>query len=115
VEAWQDFTALVAWLLGLQLLDLLTTLGALANGAAEGNPLAAALLDSHGAAGLVQIKVIAVVLVLGWLPAFRLVHSPLRPSRVSAAIFLVALVVLTMVYSGVVFHNLAVLTTQLQA
>lgn len=110
-EAWQDLLALMAWALGLQLLDLLTTLGSLAHGAAEANPLAAALLDSHGAAGLVQLKVAAVLLALGWLPAFALA----RGSRLATAAVLGGLAALTVLYSAVVVNNLVVLTAQVGA
>lgn len=114
VEAWQDFTSLFAWLLGLQLLDLLTTLGALMHGAMEANPWAASLLASRGPASLVQVKVVALVLLLGWLPAFKLATA--RPDAGTAgAIFLAAMVALALLYSGVVVNNLAVLAAQLGA
>jgi hypothetical protein len=111
-EAWQDFTATFAWLLGLQLLDLLTTLGALSHGAVEANPAAVLLLESHGPAALVQLKVVSAVLMLGWLPAFRLVERP-GTGRTTVAAFLGLLVVLAIFYSIVVVNNLAVLASQL--
>jgi len=112
-EAWQDFAAVLAWLLGLQLLDLLTTLGALAHGAEEGNPFAAALLEARGPAALVQLKVVALVLALGWLPAFALVQRGRNAAAVAG--FLGVLVALALLYSGVVVHNLAVLSARLGA
>lgn len=110
-ESWQDFLALLAWLLALQLLDLLTTLGSLSHGAAEANPLAAALLDAHGTAGLVQLKVVAALLALGWLPAFLVARSSAR----ATAIILGGLALLSVVYSAVVVNNLVVLTAQVGA
>jgi hypothetical protein len=110
-ESWQDFLSLLAWVLGLQVLDLLTTLGSLAHGAAEANPLAAALLDAHGTAGLVQLKVVAAVLALGWLPAFALARS----SALATWTILGALALLAVLYSAVVVNNLAVLTAQVGA
>ena len=109
VEAWQDFQATLAWLLGLQLLDLFTTLGALANGAAEGNPFAASVFSGSGPLGLVALKVVAFVLMLGWVPAYSLVQRP-GQDRTGWAIGVLALVLsLTLAYSAVVVNNLAVL------
>lgn len=112
-EAWQDFAAALSWILGLQLLDLLTTLGALANGAAEANPLAAALLASGGPGALVQLKVVVLVLMLGWVPAFALVQRPGRPRTTGSTGMLALLVLLVVVYSAVVVNNLAVLALHL--
>ena len=113
-EAWQDFQAAVAWLLGLQLLDLLTTLGALSQGAGEGNPFAAAILDSSGMAGLVQLKLVALLLMLGWLPAYAMVQRPGQPRSVIAWTMLGLVLVLVVLYSGVVVNNLRVLQLVVQ-
>lgn len=115
VEAWQDFQATLAWLLGLQLLDLLTTLGALQLGAGEANPLAAALLASSGPSALVRLKVVALVLMLGWIPAFALVQRRGQPRTTGAWGMLALLVLLIVLYSAAVFNNLAVLDALLRA
>jgi hypothetical protein len=113
-EAWQDFQAALAWLLGLQLLDLLTTLGALAHGATEANPFAASMLASSGPAALVRIKVVALLLMLGWLPAYSLVQRPGGPRSAAAWTMLAMVVALVLLYSGVVVHNLSVLHLSMQ-
>ncbi|MFA5944421.1 MAG: DUF5658 family protein [Candidatus Thermoplasmatota archaeon] len=113
-EAWQDFQAAVAWLLGLQLLDLLTTLGALTQGASEGNPFAAAILDSSGMAGLVRLKVVALLLMLGWLPAYAMVQRPGQARSMTAWAMLGLVLALVVLYSGVVVNNLRVLQLVVQ-
>jgi hypothetical protein len=110
-EAWQDFQAAVAWLLGLQILDLLTTLGGLAHGAVEANPLGRLVLLHGGPAGLVQAKLAATVLVLGWIPAFALTRPGQRPAFAWRSVLALA-VLLALTYSAVVVHNLAVLAVQ---
>lgn len=115
VEAWQDFQAALAWLLGLQLLDLLTTLGALSHGAAEANPLAASLFAHSGPLGLLALKVCALVLMLGWLPAYSLVHRPGQARSTAAVGLLVLVLLLALLYSAVVVNNLAVLNGALQS
>lgn len=115
VEAWQDFQATLAWLLGLQLLDLFTTLGALANGAAEGNPFAASVFSGAGPLGLVALKAVAFVLMLGWVPAYSLVQRPDQGRSAWATVVLGLVVALAMLYSAVVVNNLAVLHVALRS
>jgi hypothetical protein len=117
VESWQDFQASCAWLLGLQLLDLLTTLAALAHGAAESNPFAAALLESAGPVALLRLKLVALVLMVGWGPAYAMVQASGATARRSRASWtaLGLVVALVLFYSGVVVNNLAVLSAHLRA
>lgn len=109
VEAWQDFHATLAWLLGLQLLDLFTTLGALSNGAAEANPFAASVFSGSGALGLVAFKAVAFVLMLGWVPTYSLVQRPGQGRSPWAVAVLGLVLALALLYSVVVVNNLAVL------
>lgn len=106
-EAWQDFQASLARVLGLQVLGLLTMLGAIAHGAAETNPWAASLLAAGGPPALFHLKAGAIVASLGWLPAFALV---LRSGKRSPAArgMLALLLALALVYSAAIVNNLRV-------
>lgn len=114
VESWQDFQATLAWLLGLQLLDLLTTLGALSHGAVEANPFAASIFSGAGPLGLVAFKAVAFVLMLGWVPAYALVQRPGHGRSAWAVAVLGLVMVVALAYSAVVVNNLAVLHATLR-
>jgi hypothetical protein len=106
-EAWEDFQASLAWVLGLQLLDLVTTVGALGHGAVEANPWAASLLAAQGTTALFGLKLVAILASLGWLPAFALVLRSGERSPAARAM-LGLLLALTLLYSAAVLNNLRV-------
>ena len=108
-ESWQDFQATLAWLLGLQLLDLLTTLGALSIGAVEANPLAASVLSGAGTPGLVAFKALTLVLMLAWVPTYSLAQGRGQGRSGLATGVLALVMALAILYSAVVVNNLAVL------
>jgi hypothetical protein len=107
--AWQDFLAIHAWFLGLQLLDLLTTLAVLSLGGGESSRMPAWALSAYGPGALVAIKVGVVVATAAcWLPAMAWLgrQAPAVRSWAVPAV-LAALLLATLSYSGIVVHNLA--------
>lgn len=104
-----DWLAIYAWFVGLQALDVMSTMAVLARGGLEGNPNAAWALGNWGWSALVGAKVVLVAFtLLAWLPAMEWLDT--RPdARVKWARPTMSLLVLaaSVYYSGVVFHNLA--------
>lgn len=116
-EAWQDYEATYAWFLGLQLLDLLSTLAVLGVGGGESNPLAQSQWEEAGAAGLVGWKVLVILLTFAaWLPAFGwLAARPAPTRRWALPMFYTGLLACVVVYTFVVFYNLRNLSILLGA
>lgn len=103
-----DYTVTYAWFLGLQLLDLMTTLAVLGRGGGEANPAAAAALQATGPTALLAWKLAVILLSLAvWVPAAAWVARAPQPTRRWAAPVINALVLAAcLVYTAVVFHNL---------
>ncbi len=107
-EAWQDYAASYAWFLGLQLLDILSTVAVLRLGGGEGNPVAADGYAQAGAGAFVGLKVVLIVLTfVVWLPCLAWIAvQPEARRRWALAAFHTGLVGCVVAYSLVVFHNL---------
>jgi hypothetical protein len=88
---------LLAWLIGLNISDLITTRAVLLRGGAESNPVMGAIIDSTAHASFVKCSFLAIVVALALRTRF--------PARVAWT-----LGVVNLWYTLVVGWNLAVLT-----
>ena len=64
LESWQVCHSLLAWLVGLNIADLLTTRVVLGRGGTESNPLMQGVIDSTMQASLVKFACVVVVVAL---------------------------------------------------
>ena len=98
---WPSFVAAYAVFLGLQVLDLLSTLAVLSWGGAEGNALAVRLMGRHGLVALLALKLGLVGLSLAcWTPAMAYLSRHPQGGRAAGAV--VGLVTLLCVHYAVV-------------
>ena|SRR5688572_24468157 len=95
-DARQVCHILLAWLIGLNISDLITTRAVLLRGGAESNPLMSAIVDSPAHASLVKCLCLAIVVVLALRTRF--------PGRIAWTLGAV-----TLWYALVVGWNLTVL------
>ncbi len=105
---WGTFMVIYAWFLGLQLLDLGTTLAVLQKGGVEANRLGPAqALEALGPEALLAIKLVVVVAtMLAWLPAVAWLER--MQSAKSTGIVMMVLLLGALFYTGVVFWNIVV-------
>ena len=114
-QGWEDYLAVYAWFLGLQLIDLFTTFAVLSLGGIEANPFAAAVYEAHGAWGMVALKVLLIALTaLVWVPAVAWVaQRPVERDGWALTILNGLVLCAVVYYSLVVVLNLANLSTLL--
>jgi hypothetical protein len=96
LDAWQICHSLLAWLVGLNIADIVTTRAVLGRGGSESNPLMQGIIDSTIQASLVKLLCLAAVVTL----VLRSRH-PLRVAWTLGAV--------DVWYAFVVVWNLAVL------
>ena len=64
LDAWQVCHSLLAWLIGLNIADIITTRAVLGRGGSESNPLMQGVIDSTMQASLVKLLCLALVVTL---------------------------------------------------
>ena len=64
LDAWQICHSLLAWLVGLNIADIITTRAVLGRGGSESNPLMQGIIDNTVHASLVKLLCLAVVVTL---------------------------------------------------
>ncbi len=106
---WGTFMVVYAWFLGLQLLDLGTTLAVIGQGGIEANELGPAqAVGLLGTEALLAMKLIVMLITLiAWTPAVAWLQG--RHATRSTGLVLAMILGGALVYTGVVFWNLAVL------
>lgn len=106
---WGTFMVVYGWFLALQLLDLGSTLAVLENGGREANPYGPVhALQWLGPSGLLALKLVLVVTtMILWLPVVAWLQQK-AAARGAGVVFGIILLG-TLVYTAVVFWNLAVL------
>ncbi len=106
---WGTFMAIYAWFLGLQLLDLGTTLAVIGQGGVEANNLGPSqAVEFVGLEALLALKITVVLAsLMAWVPAVAWLER--RNATKSTGVVMALILAGSLVYTVVVFWNLAVL------